>query len=73
MIRPDDVIPKVVFDATVMVKDDFGPAITTRTKWKRGLRDSGETSPILVLSTLVLTICNCSFLLTLTNKLARER
>jgi len=42
-IRPDDVVPKAIFAATVQdskVKEDFNTAIETRTKWKRGLRDS---------------------------------
>ena len=55
-IRPDDVVPKVIFDATIQnsqVKEDFNTAITTRTKWNRGLRDTGEASPALMLFTLV--------------------
>lgn len=58
-IRPDDVVPKVFFDATVQkstVEEDFNTAITTRTKWKRGLRESGEASSVLMLSNLMLTI-----------------
>ena len=38
-------MPKVVFDANVQdpkVKEDFNTVITTRTKWTRGLRSTGE-------------------------------
>lgn len=44
-VRPEDVVPKVSFKATVQgsnEKKDFDAAITTRTKWKRGLRDTSE-------------------------------
>ena len=55
-VRPDDIVPKVVFKATVQGsnnKEDFDTAITARTKWTRGLRDTGEASLVLMLSTFV--------------------
>ena len=58
-VRPDDIVPKVVFKATVQGsnnKVDFDTAITARTKWTRGLRDTGEASSVLMLSIYVLQL-----------------
>ncbi|KIJ96017.1 hypothetical protein K443DRAFT_682616 [Laccaria amethystina LaAM-08-1] len=47
-VRPDDIVPKVVFQATVQGsnnKTDFDTAITARTKWTRGLRDTVIVTP----------------------------
>ncbi|EDR13863.1 uncharacterized protein LACBIDRAFT_304964 [Laccaria bicolor S238N-H82] len=47
-VRPDDIVPKVVFHATVQGsnnKTDFDTAITARTKWTRGLRDTVIVTP----------------------------
>jgi len=47
-IRPDDIVPKVIYDATVQqshVKEDFDTAITTRAPWTRGLRETVFFSP----------------------------
>ena len=65
-IRPDDVVPMLSFKRIVQdskEKEDLSTALTTRTGWKRGLRDTGETSPNFMYSALVLTLYDCSFIL----------